>query len=174
MTSLQSVGLPRLDLFACFLQCNHTDCSQRSKWQKCSGMDLNVLMNSSQENGKNKNLGSFLRFAYIWIMLEKILTCLSKAFVGTNPLAFYSLIVWVTAGVKHIALYWHRSTRQLQCNVSQFNEALGRISFKIIGIIILRWKTLGLIPPERIYNSLLVLSSWKVNIAQIPIVIMGF
>ena len=39
--------------------------------QKCSSMDLNLLMNSSHENRKNKNLGSFLRFACIWIMLEK-------------------------------------------------------------------------------------------------------
>ena len=39
---------------------------------------------------------------------------------------------WVTAGVQHIALYWHRSTRQLQCNVWQFNEAVGKINAKSI------------------------------------------
>ena len=53
-------------------------------------------------------------------------------YVGTNTRRFYSLIFWTTASVQHIALYWHRSTRQLQCNVWQFNEAVGKINAKSI------------------------------------------
>jgi hypothetical protein len=53
-------------------------------------------------------------------------------YVGTNTSRFYSLIFWATASVQHIALYWHRSTRQLQCNVWQFNEAVGKINAKSI------------------------------------------
>ena len=52
--------------------------------------------------------------------------------VGANTRRFYSLIFWITAGVQRIALYWHRSTRQLQCNVWQFNEAVGKINAKSI------------------------------------------
>ena len=43
------------------------------------------------------------------------------------PIDLAKITLLVTAGVQHIALYWHGSTCQLQCNVWQFNEAVGKI-----------------------------------------------
>ena len=53
----------------------------------------------------------------------KVLPRIPHNWFGQN----YTLIFWVTAGLQHIALYWHLSTRQLQCNVWQFNEAVKKI-----------------------------------------------
>ena len=77
---------------------------------------------------KNKNLGSFLRFACIWIMLEKN-PYQSSLGLGWDQSPCISLTE--ISELQPVCSALH-SFDIVRCNVWQFNEALGKINVKII------------------------------------------